>query len=431
MQRATLYPRGRGVGGSSAINGMLAIRGVPEDYNRWADDLGAQGWGWRDMLPSFLSVEDDRQYGGDLSHGKGGGVVLDRRSLEEETPFHRAAWAAARSAGYPVTHPDYHETAATGMSQSAFSITEGRRVSTNDTFLEQARRRDNLAIVSDVVVDRIVMDGTKAVGVLAADGTVLEGRDTLLAAGGFGSPAILLRSGIGPESGLPVGRNMIDHPIAPLIVHLSDGAKEPTLETSNPRSMLRYSSGLADGDTNDMHVLFVSPFGDTEESLGLAAVLVSVMQVFSRGELRLSSDDPHAAPEVNMRMLSDKRDLDRLRDGVRRMGILLNRPAFTTVIDQVFAGSAPLSSLQSDDDIDRWMLAEAVGYLHACGGCRLGPPDQPESVVDPLGRVIGYQRLRVCDASILPDIPRANTHLPTVAVADRMARLLLRKPGAA
>lgn len=426
VQDETLYARGRGVGGSSAINGMLAIRGVRDDYDHWENDLGCSGWGWSEMLPAFLATEDDRQFGGDGLHGTGGGVVLDRRPLERETVFHRAVWAAAQSTGYSVADPDYHAESATGMSQSAFSALGGRRVSTNDTFLERARRRDNFTISSDVIVDRVAMDGRQAVGVLTADGDMVEGREVILSAGALGSPSILLRSGIGPQSGLPVGHNMMEHPIAPLIVALSDSAHEPTLETTNPRSMLRYSSQMAGAGNNDMQVLFASPFGDSDESVGRAVVLVSVMVVYSRGELRLRSSDPSAPPVVDMRMLSDERDLHRIRDGVQRMRTLLSQQAFAGVVDGVMAGSVPLDALRSDADIETWALTEAIGYFHACGGCRLGPVDHPESVVDPYGRVIGYAGLRVCDASVFPDIPRANTHLPTVAVADRMARFLTR-----
>ncbi len=418
------YARGRGVGGSSAINGMLAIRGLPEDYDAWERRHGCSGWGWQEMLRAFVSVENDVQHGREPDRGSGEGIPLNRAAPRDLSPYHRAAWEAAGRAGYPTDHPDYHDLASTGMSHGATTLLDDRRISTNEAFLEPARGRANLTVRGETSVDRVAMEGTRAVGVLLTSGELVEAAEVVLCAGAIHTPAILLRTDLGHDRALPIGRNLVEHPGAPLFVELSDAGREPSAAAPAARSLLRYTSGMDGTGRNDMTILFNSPFGTGERVLHQAFVLPSVFQVFSRGEVSLDPVDATAPPVIDFRMLSDERDLVRLRDGVRRARVLLDDPAMSRVVQGVTAGTTPWESLESDADIDAWLLREVMTYYHASGTCRMGSPDDPRAVVDPRCAVIGTTGLRVADASIMPDVPRAHTHLTCVAIGDRLASLL-------
>jgi choline dehydrogenase-like flavoprotein len=191
------------------------------------------------------------------------------------------------------------------------------------------------------------------------------------------------------------------------------------------QSVVRYSSELAGTGPNDMQMLWFGGAGNTVEALHAGRLIGAVMQVFSRGEVRLRSDDPLDDPVVEFHMLSDRRDALRARDVVRRMIALVRHPAVAAVTDAVLAGPEPVDALSSDEAIDEWLSRYIGDYVHAAGTCRMGRADDPLAVVDPACRVRGFERLRVCDASVMPDIPRANTHLTTVAIAERVATMMM------
>jgi choline dehydrogenase-like flavoprotein len=335
-----------------------------------------------------------------------------------------AAWTAAEHLGYTTSYVDYHAPKATGMSQGANTVLEGRRVSTNDAYLEPSRQRSNLTIMGDVLIDRVAMEENRALGVITATGEFIEGAEVILCAGAINSPTILLRSDLDSSSGLPIGKNLIEHPGAPFLLDLNENGQEPIKAVPAARSLLRYSSELYDTGPNDMTILFNSPFGTGDRVLNQGFMLASVFRVFSRGEVRLDLSDPSGPPIIDFRMLSDERDLIRLRDGVRRAIELLRDPALESIAKSVTAGSQTPDALSSDDDIDAWLLREVMTYYHAAGTCRMGAPGDPLAVVTPDCRVIGYDQLRVCDASIMPDIPRAHTHLTSVAIGDRLASII-------
>ena len=423
----SLYARGRGVGGSSAVNAMMAIRGTPEDYDRWGGELGCPGWGWADMLTRFLDVEDDIDYGGDGLHGRGGPIPLARTPPGDLPPFDRAMIAAATELGYPVSD-DYHAPGAIGLSRIALTARDGHRVSTSDAYLEPARARPNLHGRGDVLVDRVALDGHTAVGVVTVDGEQLAADQVVVCAGAIHSPAILLRSGIGPASGLPVGANLVDHAAIPgFELRLRPEARVPSIDVSVATSVLRYSSGLPGTGDADMQVLWFSAVGPRDEDRAGARILAAAMRCFSRGEVRLRSDDPRDDPSVEFHMLSDQRDLVRLRDATRRVTAIVRRPEVEAIVEEVRAGDHPVDALTTDDAIDAWLESSVNDYVHAAGTCRMGTPGDPAAVVDPHCRVIGYDRLRVCDASVMPDVPRANTHLTTVAIAEALATMLRRR----
>jgi choline dehydrogenase-like flavoprotein len=406
---------------------MGAIRGTVDDYQRWADELGCDGWGWAEMFDAFMRVEDDLDYGGDGSHGKGGPIPLSRVAFEDLPPLDRALRASMAELGYP-DRDDYHASAATGISRMALTLRDGRRVSTNDAYLAPARERANLDVRGDALVDRILFDGRRASGVRLSTGETIEGREVFVAAGAIHSPAILLRSGVGVDDRLRVGANLKDHAAtAGFEIALKPAGRMLSPDAPVFSSMLRYTSGLADAGPNDMQMIWFSAVGPTDDTLAGGRLIGAVMRVFSQGEVRLRSEDPLVDPVVEFNMLSDDRDRERLRDCVRRMIDVVRHPAVESISDGVLALATAIDELNTDDAIDAWLTATVNDYVHAVGTCRMGAPDDPAAVVDTDCRVIGYDQLRVCDASVMPDLPKANTHLTTVAIADRLITKMRRE----
>jgi choline dehydrogenase-like flavoprotein len=423
-QSPTTYVRGRGAGGSSAINALMAIRGVPEDYDRWASEYGCAGWSWAELHPAFLTLEDDVDYGGDGWHGKDGPIPLWRPDPSRRSGFDRALRLAAADVGYAECD-DYHGPGATGMSRVAQTLRAGRRVSTNDAYLEPARARRNLEVRGDTLVDRVAIDGGRARGVMTGDGDEIEAANVVVCAGAIHSPAILLRSGIGPEAGRPVGANLIDHALIPgFEVGLRPEARLASPDDTLVDSLLRFTSGGPGTGDNDLQICWFRAIGTTDDSLATGRLLGSVVQVFSRGSVRLRSSDPRDDPVVELNLLADERDAVRARLVVERMIDLVRHPAVAVVTTDVIALDRPLDGLDSSTAIDTWLDAHVQDYVHAVGTCRMGRPDDSASVVDTECRVIGVEGLRVCDASVMPDVPRANTHLTTVAIAERASRLM-------
>jgi 5-(hydroxymethyl)furfural/furfural oxidase len=422
-----LYLRGRGVGGSSSVNALCAIRGTVDDYERWEAEFGCDGWGWPAMLDAFLRVEDDIEYGGDGLHGKGGPIPLARVPFDQIPPFERAIWSAMSGLGYPIMD-DYHALGSTGVSRCALTQRDGRRVSTNDAYLEPARDRANLVIRGGVLVDRVLLDGTRAVGVRTADGEEITAPEVFVSAGAIHSPAILLRSGIGGDDGLPVGANLKEHAGADgFLLALKPAGRMRSSEAPVWTSMARYSSGLEDAGPNDMQMVWAGAFATTDDDLGQAFMTGNLLRVFSHGNVYLRSDDPGVDPGVEFRMLSDDRDRRRLVDCVRRMIDILRQPAVAAVTERITTfnrmGTGPsldVDELDGEEAIDAWLTATVTDYVHAVGTCRMGRAGDPAAVVDTDCRVIGYEGLRVCDASVMPDVPKANTHLTTVAIAQRL-----------
>ena len=426
-QPPATYLRGRGVGGSSAVNAMVALRGIPADYDRWADELGCTGWSWADLLPWFRWAEDDLDLGGDGLHGKDGPIPLWRPPEHRWSSLERALRVATAELGYPQC-ADQHAPGATGFGPAALTVRDDRRVSTNDAYLEPARARPNLTILGDTQVEQVLLDGRRAVGVRTAAGVEYRAPEVWVCAGAVHSPALLLRSGITDR---PVGENLVEHQMLPLVLVLNERERARAAGARTVSALLRYSSGLADAGPNDMQMLPLTPFGLEPPESGLAVLGVCATRVFSRGRVTLAPGDPVTAPRIEFRMLSDPRDRERLRDGFRRAVALVRHPAVAGLADLVLAGRTPLAELESagalessgapEPGLDRWMDENVTNYVHAAGSCRMGAPDDPAAVVDLDCQLIGYSGLGVLDASVLPDVPRANTHLTVVAVAERIA----------
>lgn len=363
------YVRGRGVGGSSAVNAMVALRGVPADYDDWSR-RGATGWAWDDVEPWF-----DRT-----------ALSLRRVGLDELGVIGGALLAAE-----PEAEPAVLTRTGTGA-----------RASVNDVYLEPVRSRPNLVVRGDAAVAKVLLRGRQAVGVQLVDGTEIEAGAVIVSAGAIHSPAVLLRSGVDRPG---VGQGLQDHPSFPITLRRRDGgamAGELTVT-----ALLRASHAEVD----DLQVLALE---DADPSVpGLAVLLGALMHVRSRGAVTLASHDPTVQPVVDFAMLSDDRDLPGMRAAVALAERVANSSAFADVVEVL-----PYDA--SDDGI----RAALGDYVHAAGTCRMGAVDDPLAVVDSFARVIDHERLWVCDASVMPRVPRANTHYPTVMIAERVAAQL-------
>ena len=433
-QEPKLLWRGRAVGGSSTINGQIAIRGIPDDFERWRA-LGCNGW----VLPYFNKLETDVNFGDAPYHGDSGPIPVYRAPVADWGRVDRALKDSSIALGYGWCE-DHNAPEGTGASPYAINSRAGVRVSTNDGYLEPARGRPNLQIVGNAVVSTFQFEGNRphVSGVnVRVDGQAFAPRATrevILCAGAIHSAAVLQRSGIGPAAlstslgveviaDLPVGENLLDHPAMPLYLHLRDDARVGTLMHRHTNCCLRYSSGLGGAGENDMIVIAgnLVSLGGGDTSRG--RLVVSVYQAFSQGQVRITTTDPSIDPRIDELMLSDERDLVRMRDGVRRLRDLGRQDSMRAIARRVEYGSTGRSIEEelSATELDDWLFAECSDAQHASGTCRMGARDDATSVVDPDCRVIGCSGLRVIDASIMPEVVRANTHLTTVMIAEKMA----------
>ena len=398
-----VYQRGRGVGGSSAVNAMIGMWGVPDDYDHWQRDLGCVGWSWADVAPVFRALA----------------APLTQARAHEWGSVDRALVEAATAMGHSAC-ADYLKPGALGVGPAWLSRAHGRRVSVNDAYLETARRRANLTIRGDSLVDCVLLDGTRAVGVRLADGEVIESAEVIVCAGAIHSPAVLLRSGVDLAG---VGRGLKDHASASITLLLDEDARASPHDLALA-TLLRWSS--SDG-VADLQLLPVNHLGAAPEAEGLGLLMAAIMSVHSVGSVSLRDADPNTDPAVRFNMLDDDRDRAHLREAVRHMVRLIETEAFTRITSAVFIDGVgtPLASLPDDDSaFDAWLLANVGDYVHASSSCRMGAESDDLAVVDVKCRVRGHQGLRVCDASVFPDLPRANTHLPALMMAEKLADLI-------
>ncbi len=440
VQEPRLYWRGRGLGGSSAVNAQIAIRGVMDAFDQWAE-AGCEGWSAESVLPHFMRIENDSGLPAVPYHGRGGPVPVYRAPLENWGPIDRGLRAAALALGYPW-NPDLNAPAGEGVSCYPINNLDGRRVSTNEAYLEPARNRANLTIQADALVDRVLLDGMRAIGVRARlpgrGWTDIGAAEVILAAGAVHSPAILLRSGLGPAEELRrlgiapvrdipgVGRNFIEHPVVRAVIELRPEHRPHDPDTRHTNCCVTYTSGLAGGGRRDMIFIGFNHRGfEPDGSAAPGSVGVSVFEAFSRGHIQLLSADPEQDPLIEANMLADARDRERLRDGVRRLAALTAHDALAGIAARITFGAterAPTAvAALPVDELDALLLAEAADAQHASGTCRMSAYEDPRGVVDPDGRVKGVYGLRVADASIMPFDCRANTHFTTMMIGEAIA----------
>jgi len=379
------------------------------------------------VLASFVRLEDDLDFGDEPYHGQDGPIPIQRVSAEQWSEIAKAFRDDALEFGHSWC-PDVNAPDAAGVYPGPLTARGGVRVSTNDAYLEAARARSNLTVLGNVLVDNVRIEHSRATGVhtVTPDGPVFfEGGEILLAAGAIHSPAILMRSGVGPPdvlaplgiavlSDLPgVGDNLGDHPIVCLKLHLAAGVTEPTGRLPYACG-LRGSSGAGDG--HDLG--FFPVYAPTSAMQG--EIWAAFLAPRSRGRVRLRSPDPNTDPSIALRLLSDPQDLPPLREAVLHVLELVRHPRLATLTDGQPVVDPDGRRVTPEAIDDRWLTGHCDAYLHAVGTCRMGLPDDRRSVVDPAGRVLGVDGLRVVDASVMPTPPRAPTHLATVMIAEHI-----------
>lgn len=393
------YLRGRGVGGSSIVNAMVGLWGEIDDYDSWERDFGCRGWGWREVERCFRRIE----------------VPLRRAEPEPADSVSGAVVEACLSHGWSLHRGPFPLSGVPADAGPAMLTRDedGRRVTVADVYLERARARANVDVRIGVMVERVMIERGRAVGVALSDGTEIGAREVVLAAGAIHSPAILLRSELDRSA---IGRGLQDHPSAPVTLALRHRRDHRSLAVS---AVARFSSGRHHAD---LQLLPINHLG--AGAPGYGSVNVALMKVSSRGTVRLDDTDPMAHPVVDFDLLSTDDDVESLTVGVGVLLELLESPSMAEVADGVFVDDrgTPLAAVAEDPDAVRsWLRSAAGDYVHAAGTCAMGDPAHEDTVVDPEARVVGVQGLRVCDASIFPSLPRANTHFPVMMAAEMVA----------
>ena len=426
-------PRGKVVGGTSAINGQVLLRGIPEDYDGWASN-GNDEWSFINVLPYFRKMETDMDISDDF-HGSEGPIPVRRFKQEEWLPFHQAFVESAIQDGFKededMNHPD-----STGIGPIPMNNPEGVRMSTALTYLRAVRHRLNLTVRPDVVVRRILFDGNTAVGVEVESGGEIyqiEANQIVLSSGAMASPQLLMLSGVGPaghlaEIGIPlvhdlpgVGQNLRDHPIVAVILRVKDDFPQDPL---GPRTQtaIRYTA-TGSPDRNDMQITasaFSSPIGGADPFDSEGVRFNCILEFADgAGEVKLSANDPNVQPVLNYRYLELDRDLERLRESVRITVRLLEHQAFGPIVAERLQPTD--EDLATDDNLDKWMRKTVFNTTHASGTCKIGPDSDPLAVVDQHLNIHGLQNIKVADASVMPNVIRANTNCTTIMIGERCA----------
>ena len=453
-------PRGKVIGGSSSINGLVYIRGNPLDFDSW-EELGASGWGYRNVLPYFKRAET-RDEGGDTY--RGGAGPLHTRYGPLNNPLHQAWLDAAAQAGYPITN-DVNGFQQEGMGRMDMTVYQGRRWSAANAYLKPIRNRRNLEIRSHTLVTKVLFEQQRATGVAYRHGdvqkTVKARREVILAGGPINSPQLLKLSGIGPVAELKahgidviadrpgVGENLQDH----LEFYFQVACTQPVTLYSSMRPLAKAMIGMrwllrhdGLGATNHFescgfirsragirypniqyHFL---PLAVTYDGKSLASchgfqLHVGPMRSKSRGSVRLTSYDAMAKPRIRFNYMSHQEDWEEMRACVRLTREIVAQRAFDPYRGQEMQ---PGAAVVSDEAIDDFIRAKVESAYHPSGSCKMGAVDDPMAVVDPETRVIGVHGLRVVNSSIMPRVTTGNLNAPTIMIGEKGADHILGKP---
>jgi choline dehydrogenase len=450
-------PRGRVLGGSSSINGLVYIRGNALDFEHW-EDLGAAGWGYRHVLPYFRRAEA-REEGGDSYRGGDGKLKTCYGALKN--PLYRAFVEAAKQAGYPETQ-DVNGFQQEGFGRMDMTAFRGRRWSAANAYLRPAMKRPNLCVVTDASVSRVVFEGRRAQGIRymrhGAEISASARREVILAGGAINSPHLLKLSGVGPATELQrhgigvvldspgVGNNLQDHlefyfqlactqPVSLYAV------QSPWRKALIGARWLLFQNGL--GATNhfescgfirsragirypDIQFHFL-PLAVSYDGNSLATehgmqAHVGPMRSRSRGSVELASAYPLTAPKIRFNYMSHPEDWEDMRACVRLTREIFAQPAFDPWRGREIQ---PGADVTSDAEIDAFIREKVESAYHPTGTCRMGRPDDPASVVDPQTRVIGVSGLRVVDSSVMPSLTNGNLNAPTIMIAEKAADMIL------
>ncbi|HEY0268699.1 MAG TPA: GMC oxidoreductase [Methyloradius sp.] len=440
------YEQARILGGGSSVNMVVANRGLPRDYDEWAN-LGADGWGWNDVLPYFRKLETDEDYGDSELHGADGPIPIGRVKSENWNPFTVSATKALDSLGIGNIH-DQNGRFEDGYFPPTFTLKGDERFSAARGYLNDAvRSRPNLTLWTESQVLELKLDGKTVTGVKvlrSGERIDVAAKEVILAAGALQSPAFLLRSGIGPAAdlqklGIPViadragvGQNLWEHSSIGLVAPLTGAARaDATTERATGRHQLgiRISSGVDQNIPSDLFLhIGADPVSET------ASAVFWVNKPNSTGYLTLQDTDPLHYPKVDFNLLSDGRDLERLKSGLRILDGLFKHPSLAkyNLVPTLSRFAAPqlggplLADLLNDDEaLERYLRINVGGVWHPSGTAKIGRADDPNAVVDSSGKVYGVSGLRVADASVMPTIPTANTNIPTLMVAEKLADAIL------
>jgi choline dehydrogenase len=421
-------PRGKIVGGSSAVNGQIFLRGEADDFDRWAAG-GNDLWSFEKVLPYFVKIERDLDFN-DEYHGVDGPTPVHRYPQADWLPDQLAYYEACRTLGF-ADCPDHNRPHTTGVGGAPLNCIDRLRYSTARTYLADARQRHNLTIWPNCMAHRVALEGSRARGVvIERDGQIetVAGSEIILSAGAIGSPQLLMLSGVGSADhldslGIPVvadlpgvGQNLRDHPTVNMQWHIQDGL--PANNTDKPwhQVILRYTAPNSDL-ANDM-IIYVGV--NTHEQKFIMRPTINLAS--SAGHVRLSSGDPTRPPALNYRYFSDPFDQTRQRDAVRLCLTLSQHHAFEGIVAHPIKPTA--ADLASASALDEWILREADTGHHSAGTCKMGPSSDRMAVVDQKGQVRGVDNLRVVDASIMPDCVRANINAAVLMLAERLAEFI-------
>ncbi len=455
--RAIPVPRGKLLGGSSAINGLVYVRGQTLDYDTWAQ-LGNRGWSWQDVEPLFLRMENYEK-GGDGVRGKGGPLSVSE--VPDQNPLYDALFDAAEAAGYR-RNSDYNGPDQEGIVKTQATIQGGRRMSTAHCYLRPAMARNNLHVVTEALTHHLVLEGKRCVGVAYAQGgQVIEARagaEVILSAGAIGSPQILELSGIGKpdvlqahgiavQHELPaVGENFRDHInariqwkvtasgvsynerarginlLGQVAKYLTTGGGFISLPSAPLLAFLRTRPELETPDVQ-MHLVPYAVKDPKRRKLHpFPGMTVSCYQLRpeSLGSIHIRSADPASQPAIRFNFLGDQIDRETMVEGFKMMRRIVEAAPMDPFRGEEYS---PGSEVDADDAIEQWIRQNSETAYHPIGTCRMGPG--PNAVVDQRLKVYGLEGLRVADASIFPTMPSGNTNAPSIMVGEKCADLIM------
>jgi len=434
--RQLKHDRGKALGGSSSINGMVYIRGHAKDYDGW-EAAGCEGWGFANVLPYFKRMEC---YEGGEDEFRGATGPLKIRRPVPKDPLSIAFIKAGIEAGYPATD-DISGFCQEGYGVFDSTVSNGERWSVARGYLNPAKTRPNLNIITHARVQRILLEGGQAKGVIYKDKrcqeiTVLADKETIVCAGAVGTPQLLMLSGLGPAEHLEskgievvknlpgVGQNLNDHPDFVLKFKcLQPVSIWPKTNHFDSVSCIRSSSDI---DYPDLQ-LCLSPIAVDNinwEPIPEHAfqIHVGLMRAHSRGQIELRDANPDSPPNILVNYLQDERDCIAIRNGARLVRELVEQSAFAELCgDEIFPGN----DVQSNEAIDTYIRDHSVSQWHLSCTAKMGPATDPMSVVDPKGCVHGVSGLRIVDASIMPVVTNGNTNAPTIMIAEKLSDVIL------
>jgi choline dehydrogenase-like flavoprotein len=473
----------RVMGGGSSVMGMIALRGLPTDYDGW-ERAGARNWGWRDVLPTFQAITDDLDEPAPNRNVRGPNMV--RRLPRQSWPLYMRHLEQAVAAHGATLHQNIYQTDEDGFFPTPLSQDHERATSARCYLTAQVRARANLEIMCDTKVLRVAFDGPRVAGVVVERGAQVQtiaAREVVVSAGGIHSPALLLRSGVGPAADLislgiavvadrrGVGRNYQNHPQLHFAMTLKPGGRMPTSAQHYIMTSQRFSSGLDGCGRGDLFHYYTGRVSTRSFGPRMAMVAACLYTPLSRGFVKLRSADPSVPPQVEQQLLSDPLDAKRMVMSVRHAERLLLDPAVRQWFAEIYL-MPRVAPLKLINDVGLFGIAKAIGAtaalsapaplrravigaaikpgrliadeksiypisdddildatgasFHPAATCTIGAADDPMAVVDPLCRVYGVEGLRVADASVMPSIVSANTNMPTIMIAERVAEFMRR-----